>query len=175
MTKEKEEVQKKALKDIFMDYIPYIIIILVVIIIRTYIATPIKVNGTSMEPTLKEDYTMILNKIGYKVKGLKRFDIVVIKTEDTYLIKRIIAFPGESIKYMDGKLYINEKVVEDNYSKSYTEDFAEVKLKKGEYFVMGDNRYVSKDSRIIGPIPESEILGKTNLILFPISKLGIVQ
>lgn len=176
MTKKVDEVvQKKAARDIFLDVYPYLVIIIVVVLIRSFIATPIKVNGTSMDPTLKEGETMILNKIGMTFKGIKRFDIVVVKTADTYLIKRVIGLPGDSIKYSDGKLYINEKVVDDPYSKTQTEDFDEVKLKKNEYFVMGDNRAVSKDSRMIGPVTKSEIKGKTNIIIFPFSKFGIVK
>lgn len=176
MTKQiDKENQKKAVKDIFLDCLPYVIIILVVIIIRTYIATPIRVNGTSMDPTLMEGETMILNKIGVSFKGIKRFDIVVVKTDDDYLIKRVIALPGESIKYTDGKLYINEKVMKDPYSKSTTDDFDVVNVKSNEYFVMGDNRAVSKDSRMIGTIKEKQIMGKTNIILFPFSKLGFVK
>lgn len=170
----KEDVQKKATKDIFWDYVPYIIIIIFVIIIRTYIATPIRVNGNSMDPTLSEGETMILNKIGLK-KGIKRFDIIVVNAGSDYIIKRIIAMPGETIAYIDGKLYINGKYMEDKYSLSKTEDFDVVKLQDNEYFVMGDNRAISKDSRIIGPVTENQIEGKTNLVIFPFSKMGIVK
>ncbi len=172
MKKEKKLIPSR---EVISDYIPYLIIILVVIIIRTFIATPIKVNGPSMFTTLEDGDIMILNKIGYKVHGLKRFDIVVVKTDKKPIIKRIIAFPGESVSYIDGKLYINEKEVEDKYSLSETADFDEVKLKDDEYFVMGDNRILSQDSRIIGPIKKDQILGKTNIILYPFSKIGIVK
>jgi signal peptidase I len=175
LKEEKEEdMQKKAAKDIFLDVYPYIVIILVVIIIRSFIVTPIKVNQTSMHPTLEQGDTMLLNKIGASIQGYKRFDIVVVKSNGSYLIKRIIGMPGESIKYTDGKLYINEKVMKDKYAKSETEDFDEVKIGKNEYFVMGDNRAVSKDSRIIGPVSKSQLLGKTNIIIFPFSRLGKV-
>ncbi len=160
---------KKILKDI----IPYIIIILVVVGIRTYIFTPIKVNGTSMSPTLLPNELMILNKIGKN--NLNRFDIVVVKEEKKYIIKRIIALPGESVAYIDGKLYINEKVVKDDYSKSRTNDFNEIKLANDEYFVMGDNRSVSSDSRYIGPIKKEQIIGKSKFIIFPFNKIGNVQ
>ena len=83
--------------------------------------------------------------------------------------------PGETIAYIDGKLYINGKYMEDKYSLSKTEDFDVVKLQDNEYFVMGDNRAISKDSRIIGPVTENQIEGKTNLVIFPFSKMGIVK
>ncbi|MDD4188258.1 MAG: signal peptidase I [Bacilli bacterium] len=167
--------QKKAARDVFLDYLPYIIIILVVVILRTFIATPVRVNGTSMDPTLHNGETMILNKLGMKTKGINRWDIVVIDTEDSHLIKRVIALPGETIYYNDYKLYINGKALEDNYSLSKTEDFEFVKLNKDEYFVMGDNRSISKDSRTIGSVNKKEIIGKTNIILFPIDRAGIIK
>lgn len=168
------EKQKRAVKDIFLDYIPYVIIIIFVILIRTFIATPIRVNGTSMYPTLEEGETMILNKIGI-YKGVERFDIIVIDAGDDYIIKRVIAMPGETIAYIDGKLYINGKYMDDIYAKSKTEDFDAVTLQDNEYFVMGDNRIVSKDSRMIGPITENQIQGKTNLVIYPFNKIGIIR
>ena len=164
-----------TISDIFLDYLPYFIIILVVLITRTYIATPIRVNGASMDTTLKNGETMLLNKLGMKVNGIKRWDIVVIKLEDSYLIKRIIGLPGEKIKYIDGKLYINDQVMADKYSLTETGDFEEVSVAQDEYFVMGDNRYISQDSRILGAIKESYIKGKTNLVLFPLDRFGKVE
>ena len=168
------KVNKDKIKSKIKEYGPYIIVILMVLIIRTYFFTPIKVNGTSMYPTLKPNELMILNKISAK-KEINRWDIVVVKEDNKYIIKRIIGLPGESIAYIDGKLYINKKEVEDNYSLSSTSDFTEIYLKDNEYFVMGDNRAVSADSRLIGPIAKSQILGKTNLIIFPFDRIGIVS
>ncbi len=173
--KEEEIIQKKANRDIFFDYLPYIIIILIVIIIRTYIATPIRVNGTSMEDTLYNGETMILNKLAIATSGVKRWDIVVIELEETHLIKRVIGLPGETIRYENDKLYINDQEVIDKYSRTRTEDFAEVKIGKDQYYVMGDNRSISQDSRMIGPVSKSEIKGKTNIILFPIDRFGFVE
>ena len=127
-----------------------------------------------MYPTLQDKEFMILNKIGLQ-KGINRFDIVVVESNGKYIIKRVIGLPGESIMYSDNKLYINGKVIEDNYSKSETENFENVILKDNEYFVMGDNREVSKDSRVIGPVNIKNIKGKTNLVIFPFNKIGIVE
>ena len=77
--------------------------------------------------------------------------------------------------YKDNKLYINGKVIEDNYSKTTTNDFDNVVLGENEYFVMGDNRAVSSDSRIRGPVNIKNIKGKTNLIIFPFNKMGTVE
>ena len=156
------------------EYIPYILIIIAVILIRTFLVTPIRVNGTSMYPTLKQNDLMILNKIGLK-SGINRWDIVVVKEDNKYIIKRVIALPNESVAYIDGKLYINKREVDDNYSLSRTSDFSEIYLKENEYFVMGDNRSVSADSRIIGPVSKKQIIGKTNLRFFPFNKIGSVE
>ena len=115
---------------------------------------------------------MILNKIGLK-SGIDRFDIVVVKTDNNRIIKRVIGLPGESVMYEDGKLYINGKYVEDSYSLSETKDFENIVLKEDEYFVLGDNREVSKDSRMIGPVKKEQILGKTRLVIFPFTKIRI--
>ena len=153
----------------------YIILILAVVLIRTFLFTPIKVNGTSMTPTLNHKDTMILNKMGMKINDIKRFQIVVIKTSDSYLIKRVIGLPGETIEYKNEKLYINGKKIKDPYYKNNTLDFDKVKIGKNEYFVMGDNRANSIDSRIIGNIPEKDILGTTKLIIFPFNNIGLAS
>lgn len=157
------------------EIIPYAVIILAVVLIRTFLFTPIKVNGTSMMNTLEHGDTMILNKIGMRISDLERFQIVVVKTDDSYLIKRIIGLPGETIEYKDGKLYIDNKEIEDPYYKDNTLDFDSVKIPKEQYFVMGDNRSDSIDSRIIGTIPESDIRGTTKLIIFPIKNIGVAN
>ena len=157
-------------KKIIKENYSYILIIVVILLIRTYIVTPIRVNGTSMYPTLKQNEIMILNKIGLK-SGIDRFDIVVVKTDNNRIIKRVIGLPGESVMYADGKLYINGKYVEDSYSLSETKDFDNMVLKEDEYFVLGDNRAASKDSRMIGPVKKEQILGKTRLVIFPFNKI----
>ncbi len=155
---------------------PYIIIVLVVVVIRTYIITPIKVNGTSMVDTLQNGDTMILNKISKRFKDIKRFQIVVISTDDSYLIKRVIGLPGETIKYKDGRLYINGKETKDPYYKNEnTKDFDEVKIDDDSYFVLGDNRAISIDSRVIGTINKKNIIGTTRLVIFPFSDFGFVE
>lgn len=154
------------------ELLPYIIIIIVVIIIRTFIFTPVVVNGPSMMNTLHNGDVMILDKIGMKLGGIKRFDIVVIQTGKTKIIKRVIGMPGETISYHDNKLYINGKEVSDNYSNEITYDFEEVKIPDGEYYVLGDNRTDSVDSRILGTIPKNEILGHATFIIYPFNRFG---
>ena len=157
------------------ENIVFLIVLTAIIITRLFFFSPIRVNGTSMYPTLQDKEFMILNKISLK-QGINRFDIVVVQDNNNkYIIKRVIGLPGESVMYKDNKLYINGKVVEDNYSKNTTNDFDNVVLGENEYFVMGDNRTVSKDSRIIGPVNIKNIKGKTNLIIFPFNKMGTVE
>ena len=162
----------KFLKEI----IPYISIIVVIVFIRTFIVTPIKVDGVSMDKTLKDKDILILNKFD---ESFERFDIVVLNYKNEKLIKRIVGLPGESLNYIDGKLYINDKVVKDNLSKQ-TKDFKLINLghtiiPENKYFVIGDNRDHSLDSRLIGLVDKSSIEGTASLRLFPFNKIGFVE
>lgn len=153
------------------DIMPYAVILVAVVLIRTFIVTPIKVNGSSMYNTLEGNEIMLLWKIG----EMKRYDIVVAKTESDTLIKRVYAFPNETIECKDGDIYINDEKIEDPYAFGETEDFKKVTLKDNEYFVMGDNRFISLDSRKIGPISKKNMKGTTNFVLFPFKKFGTVK
>ena len=171
-----DNVKNNRVNNTLKELIPYLIIVVVVVLVRTFLFTPIRVNGDSMYDTLNDGDTMILNKIGMKLNDIERFQIVVIKTHDTYLIKRIIGLPGETIEYKDGKLYINNKIMKDPYFKdNNTNDFEKVKIPKNHYYVMGDNRSVSIDSRLIGTVDINDIMGTTKLVLFPFSDFGIVD
>ena len=176
MKKDDKVIEKKhTFKDSIRELVPYVVIILVVVLIRTFLFTPVRVNGTSMMDTLEHGDTMILNKIGMKLNDIKRFQIVVIKTDDSYLIKRVIGLPGETIEYKDEKLLINGKEVEDPYYNDNTLDFDGVKIPENNYFVMGDNRSNSRDSRILGTISKNDIMGTTKLVIFPFTNLGMVK
>ncbi len=158
------------------DAIPYIIILVVVLLIRTFIITPVKVNGESMYDTLDGNEIMILNKL----ESIKRYDIIVAdlvvngKREDS-LIKRIYGLPGETIQCEHGMLYINGKKIEDHYGYGTTNDFEPVKLKSDEYFILGDNRSISLDSRIFGPVNKKSIKGVTSFVIWPINKFGNIE
>lgn len=149
------------------EVLPYILIIVVVLLVRTFIITPIRVNGDSMNDTLKDGYYMILKK--YAKNHVKRFDIVVADENNEKLIKRIIALPNEKIEYKNNKLYINDKLIKNTYGKGQTEDFRDY-CAKDEYFIMGDNRENSLDSRSFGCISKSKINGSTDFVLFPFGK-----
>ena len=151
---------------IIKEILSYVIIIVVVILIRTFIGTPVRVNGTSMVPTLKEGEVLYLNKLD---KSFDQEDIVVIdkKVEGSAIIKRIIGMPNDKIKCINGVIFINDEKYEDNFGSGETSDFDEITLGDDEYFVLGDNRIVSKDSRVLGPIKEKYIEGTTRVVLYP--------
>ena len=165
------DTKDKTIK-IIKELLPYIIVIILVLLFKKFFYAPIKVNGESMMNTLHDKDIMILDVIGYKTKGLKRFDIVVVDEGDELIIKRVIGLPGEKVTYKNNVLYINGKKKKDNYGSKVTEDFDEV-VPKGKYFVMGDNRTNSMDSRVFGSFSKSKILGKTKMVIFPFSRWGV--
>ena len=166
---------------IVKEILSYALIIVLVILFKHYIISTIRVDGDSMNPTLKNGDIMLLNEIGYKRNGVERFDIVVIDTDDDVIIKRVIGLPGDRIKYVDNKLYVNDREIEEPFEHDITHNFELMELgvdnvPKDEYFVLGDNRGNSKDSRIIGFIKASQIRGKViKTILFPFSRWGSVK
>lgn len=153
------------------EILSYVIIVAVVLLIRTFLATPIKVNGSSMETTLSDGNYMILKKYD---KEFERFDIVVVNHEGNKLIKRIIGLPKEDIEYKDNELYIDGKKIKEKYGYGNTNDFVDY-CGKNEYYVLGDNREDSTDSRIIGCVSKEDILGTTNFVILPFSKWGKVE
>lgn len=161
----------------FKDIIAYVLIIIFVILIRTFVITPVRVDGDSMNNNLKDGEILLLKKFD---KFYERFDVIVFKYGSDRLIKRIIGLPGERVYYKDNKLYINDNYVEEVMIDKKTYDFDMSQLgyeviPDGYYFVMGDNRINSKDSRIIGFVSEKDILGTTNFIIFPFSKFGSIN
>lgn len=159
------------------EMLQYAIIIGIVILIRIFVITPVKVDGASMNPTLVDGEVVMLNKLS---KDYERFDVVVVNYADTKLIKRIIGLPGEHIKFINNKLYINNKLVHDVKLDTKTSNF-DIKqinydvIPEDSYFVVGDNRNNSTDSRIIGPIKKSDVVGKASIIIFPFNKFGKVE
>lgn len=162
---------KKFIKEIY----PYIIVLIVVLLVKTYVMSPIQVNGDSMYATLKSGDIMLLNKLEYKFSEIERFDIVVINYDNKHLIKRVIGLPGETIEIKDGNLYINDILTEEYYldPSTITKDFKlEGKIPEGYYFVMGDNREISLDSRALGVFSKNKIEGKAFFTLLPFDRFG---
>jgi len=174
--KENSDVNKKILKNI----LSFVLIIVIALVIKMFIFSPIKINGSSMSPTLEDGDIMIMNEIGYYLNGIERFDIAVANVNGERLIKRVIGLPGEKLEYRDNNLYINDELVVENFKHGDTDDFslfeinAEV-IPDNYYFLVGDNRGNSKDSRTIGFVHKSQIMGKTRLIVFPFSRTSTVQ
>ena len=158
----------RLLKEIY----PYIIIILIVVIIRIFIITPVTVDGPSMNETLHNGEVLLLKKFD---KSFDRYDVVVFikkgKTNEK-LIKRILALPGEKIKCVSGIIYVNNEEIDDSHAFGKTNDFSEVIVGDDEYFVVGDNREISYDSRYFGPIKKENIQGVADFRLFPFNKFG---
>ena len=167
---------RKNIKELY----PYVIIIIVVVLIRSFIITPVIVSGNSMLPNFNDGELLLVKKIGYNEKTIKRFDVIVIKKDKEEIIKRVIGLPGEHISYKNNKLYVNDKLVQENYTHLNTKDFnlEEIctcrSIPEGKYLVLGDNRPISKDSRSIGLIDEKDIVGKSVFRLWPITKIGTV-
>ncbi len=164
---------KNKISNMIKEFAPFIAIIVIVLLIKQFIVTPVQVNGASMDPTLANGDIMILNKISYKIHGINRFDIVVIRANDTLLIKRIIGLPNETVKVEDNKLYINgEEIEQDFLSEDELTNNFETTVKEDCYFVLGDNRNLSLDSRSLGCFKYEDILGTTSLTIFPFNRIG---
>lgn len=162
----------KVLKTI----LEYALIIIIVLLIRNFVFARVRVDGNSMNNTLHNDDIMILNIIKYKLNDPKRFEIVVFKYKDEPLIKRVIGLPGDTVAYINGRLILNGKKISESYidknNNDTSDDFSEITVPKGKYFVMGDNRDNSLDSRFIGLIDRSDILGNANFIIYPFNRFG---
>ena len=164
------------MKKIWYSIKDYVYIVLIVLLIRTFLITPAAVSGSSMESTLNNHDLVIINKLVYRIKPIERFDIVVVNNDEDNdrIIKRVIGLPNETIEYKDNKLYINGKLIETKLSFEYTDDF-KVETKEDEYFVLGDNRDVSKDSRMLGSFNKKDIVGRVGIRFYPFDKVGYVK
>ena len=159
----------------------YVIGVAIVLLIANFIAKPVVVRGSSMNPTLNNFDICISNRLSIVLGGtIDRFDIVVAQTEEGEIVKRVVGIPGDVISYQGGVLTVNGTTVVEDYiiddpSKHHSDmDFREIRLGADEYFLMGDNRTGSTDSRYFGPFHRSDIISKDMLILFPFHRIRLV-
>jgi len=157
--------------------------LLMVFLVRTFIAQPFVVNGSSMEPTFHTNEYLIVDQLSYEIGYPQRGDVIIFRyplIPSRFFIKRVIALPGETIKIKGTKVEIQKVgeesffTLEEPYIEFEKESFVEVTLADDEYFVMGDNRMASLDSRSWGPLKESFIVGKAFVRLFPPSKVDFL-
>lgn len=175
---------KEKLSKIMSEYIPLIgTSLLMVFLVRTFVAQPFVVNGASMEPTFHTNEYLIVDQFSYEIGTPSRGDVIVFRyplIPSRYFIKRVIALPGETIKITGTQVEIKKvgedtfSVIEEPYIEFEKESFVETTLAEDEYFVMGDNRMASLDSRSWGPLKESFIIGKAFVRLFPPSKIDFL-
>ncbi len=169
-----------------LSYLLYFLgAIAVTIFILTFIGQRMVVNGPSMENTLFNGESVIVDKLSYKFSNPQRFDVVVFPykyEENTDFIKRVIGLPGEKIRIdYDGNIYINGEILEEHYGKAVIIEPGraekEITLGEDEYFVLGDNRNNSTDSRdpFVGNIKKSEFIGKAFARIWPLNKMGFIK
>lgn len=195
-----EDDERTLLEDILGFIKVFVVSAIVILLFVNFVAHPVRVDGRSMYPTLKDGEFGFTNVGGVLLNGVERGDIVVVTIEEegqkTHWVKRVIGLPGDTVSCVNDVVYINGKVLDEtkyidpDYRQSLVDkfgyfnkvpnadntnvvDFEEVKLKDDEYYVMGDNRPYSKDSRYVGPVKKSQIFAKKMLVLLPISDIGV--
>ena len=181
---EKKIKRKKRPTELCLFLIDTIISFAVVMVLIHFVIRPIQVKGRSMYPTLEDGSFGFSNTIGYHMSGLKRVDVVILYLPEKkeYLVKRIIALPGEKIAYKNSQLYINDQPVVESflntkyryqYGPNFTLGVKEMIVPQDTYYCLGDNRPNSSDSRVYGPFKKSQIVSKGVFICFPFSDFGV--
>lgn len=178
--------EKKSIFKEIGGWIVYILfIILVTWLIVTFVGQRTKVDGHSMEPTLHHGDHLIVDKLSYHFKEPERYDIIVFPyqhAENVYYIKRIIGLPGEEVQVKDGCVYINgEKLTSEHYGAETMNDPGiaanPIQLGEEEYFVLGDNRNHSSDSReaSVGVLTREQLIGKAWVRIYPFDNMGVIR
>lgn len=171
-------------KEIISTILYFIIIFALVFFTIHFVGQRTVVNGHSMDNTLSDGESLIVDKLTYRFSDPKRYDIVIFPSPDgdnSYFIKRIIGLPGETVQIIDEEVYINGEPLGENYGITKIEYYGiaeqPLTLSEDEYFVLGDNRPVSRDSRYedVGPIKKSELKGRAILRVWPLSSFGKIK
>ena len=182
----KEEIGgiKGALKEAFGFLCYLVVVLLLTFLVVEFVGQRTVVSGSSMEETLTDGDNLIVDKIIYRFGEPRRFDIIVFeyqKEENTFYIKRVIGLPGETVQIAeDGTIYINGEELEESYGRAIMKDAGiarePIQLKEDEYFVLGDNRNCSRDSRDseVGPVKIDWILGKAWLRVYPFDNFEVL-
>ena len=146
-----------------------------------FLYQPVRVEGTSMLPMLEDQDRLFINKIAYRVGDIHQGDVVVFQYPQDHTksyIKRVIALPGDRIRISDGEVYVNGKALPEPYVPSRFSDdrsLPETVLPANEYWVMGDHRSISSDSRDFGPVDRDLIYGKAVFVYWPMEQVGVVR
>lgn len=165
----------RELNEFLKDTFKYLLVVVGVFLVVMFVVTFQQVMGPSMEPTFYEGDVLLLDKLSYRFFKPSRNDIVVIEEDSKNMIKRIIGLPGETISYKDNILYIDGESYKETTIDVETADFGPITLGSDEYFVMGDNRINSMDSRDFGPVEKKHIVGRVALRIWPFNKFGLVH
>lgn len=179
-----EEPKPSKLREV-LSFLAYAALVFgITFLIITFVGQRTKVSGNSMYDTLENGDNLILEKLSYRFHDPERFDIVVFRythRENTFYIKRVIGLPGETVQIIDSKIYINGELLEENYGYEPIQDAKRasepITLGEDEYFVLGDNRNDSSDSRdpAVGNVKRSQIIGKAWLRIWPLNKIGFIN
>lgn len=183
--KHKKITAKEILREILIDSIYILVVMSLMLLVIKYVGQRTVVIGCSMQHTLEDQDSLIVDKISYRFKNPERFDIVVFPFQhanDTFYIKRVIGLPGETIQIdYDGNIYIDGEILEENYGFDRIKDpgiAAEpILIGENQYFVMGDNRNNSSDSRTIavGLVDKDTLIGKAVFRIFPLKNIGKIK
>lgn len=180
------EEQNRDTEHFYRDLFKLALFVIIIIApLRLLIAEPYLVHGASMEPTFETGDYLIIDRLTYRLENPDRGDIVVFRyPEDPskFFIKRIVGLPGETIEIQGKDVVVKNDqhpdgfIAEEPYitPQKRQGDFLTVKLKWDEYFVMGDNRDASSDSRVWGPLPSDHIVGRAFLRLYPLSEASVL-
>lgn len=171
----------KSLVSTVVEWVICIVIAVVLtFLLKTFLIDIIKVDGHSMDSTLHNKDMLVVEKVSTLKKDFNHGEIIILDPgngSDNIYIKRIIGLPGDTIEIKDGKVFLNEKLLNEPYldSNTYTDNNMKLTLDNDHVFVLGDNRSVSEDSRYLGPIPLENIKGHALFRLLPLKSFGTVK